>query len=28
VKKPPAADTIASVKIVGDVIEATLSGAP
>jgi hypothetical protein len=28
VKKPPAADTTASVKIVGDVIEATLSGAP
>ena len=28
VKKPPAADTTASVKIVGDVIEATLAGAP
>jgi len=28
VKKPPAAETTASVKIVGDVIEATLSGAP
>ncbi|HET7501493.1 MAG TPA: hypothetical protein VFK02_10835 [Kofleriaceae bacterium] len=28
VKKPPAADTSVAVKIVGDVIEATLSGAP
>jgi hypothetical protein len=28
VKKPPAADTTVSVKIVGDLIEATLSGAP
>lgn len=28
VKKPPAADTAVSVKIVGDLIEATLSGAP
>jgi len=28
VKKPPAADTTASVKIIGDLIEATLSGAP
>ncbi len=28
VKKPPAADTAVSVKIVGDVVEATLSGAP
>jgi hypothetical protein len=28
VKKPPAADTTVSVKIVGDLIEAALSGAP
>ena len=28
VKKPPAADTAVSVKIVGDLVEATLSGAP
>jgi hypothetical protein len=28
VKKPPASDTAVSVKIVGDVVEATLSGAP
>lgn len=28
VKKPPAADATVSVKIVGDLIEATLSGAP
>ena len=28
VKKPPAADTAVSVKIVGDMIDATLSGAP
>jgi hypothetical protein len=28
VKKPPAAETTVSVKIVGDVVEATLSGAP
>jgi hypothetical protein len=28
VKKPPAADTTVSVKIVGELIEATLSGAP
>jgi hypothetical protein len=28
VKKPPAADTTMSVKIAGDLIEATLSGAP
>jgi hypothetical protein len=28
VKKPPAADTTVAVKIVGDLIEATLSGAP
>ncbi|HEU4730504.1 MAG TPA: hypothetical protein VFT22_21545 [Kofleriaceae bacterium] len=28
VKKPPASDTSVAVKIVGDVIEATLSGAP
>ena len=28
IKKPPAADTTVSVKIVGDLIEATLSGAP
>ena len=28
VKKPPAADTAVSVKIVGDIVEATLSGAP
>lgn len=28
VKKPPAADTTVSVKIVGDLVEATLSGAP
>jgi hypothetical protein len=28
VKKPPASDTAVSVKIVGDLIEATLSGAP
>lgn len=28
VKKPPAVDTTVSVKIVGDLIEATLSGAP
>ena len=27
-KKPPATDTAASVKIVGDVVEVTLSGAP
>jgi len=28
VKKPPASDTAVAVKIVGDVVEATLSGAP
>jgi hypothetical protein len=28
VKKPPTADTQVSVKVVGDVVEATLSGAP
>jgi hypothetical protein len=28
IKKPPAADTTVSVKIVGELIEATLSGAP
>jgi hypothetical protein len=28
VKKPPASDTTVAVKIVGDVIEATLAGAP
>jgi len=28
VKKPPAADTAVSVRIVGDLVEATLSGAP
>jgi hypothetical protein len=28
VKKPPAADTVVTVKIIGDLIEATLSGAP
>jgi hypothetical protein len=28
VKKPPAADTAVSVRIVGDIVEATLSGAP
>jgi hypothetical protein len=28
VKKPPAADTTVSVKIVGDLVEAALSGAP
>ena len=28
VKKPPAGDTTVSVKIVGDLVEATLSGAP
>ncbi|HSR95833.1 MAG TPA: hypothetical protein VLM79_02130 [Kofleriaceae bacterium] len=28
VKKPPTADTAVSVKIVGDLVEATLSGAP
>src|SRR5262249_8991071 len=28
VKKPPSADTAVSVKIVGDLVEATLSGAP
>ena len=28
VKKPPAAETAVSVKIVGDLVEATLSGAP
>lgn len=28
VKKPPASDTVVAVKIVGDVVEATLSGAP
>jgi hypothetical protein len=27
-KKPPATDTNAAVKIVGDVVEVTLSGAP
>jgi len=28
VKKPPATDTAVSVKIIGDLVEATLSGAP
>jgi hypothetical protein len=28
VKKPPASDTAVSVKIVGEIVEATLSGAP
>lgn len=28
VKKPPAADITVSAKIVGEVVEATLSGAP
>lgn len=28
VKKPPASDTTASVKIIGEIVEATLSGAP
>lgn len=28
VKKPPASDTAVSVKIIGDLVEATLSGAP
>lgn len=28
VKKPPASDTAVSVKIVGDIVEASLSGAP
>jgi hypothetical protein len=28
VKKPPASDTVVAVKIAGDVVEATLSGAP
>jgi hypothetical protein len=28
VKKPPTADTQISVKVVGEVVEATLSGAP